>query len=72
METGDIVFMSITYGIGLVVIAWVLKRYWKIHREKKHQAKVDALDTLLWVRDFDPEECRECHLPGDCPLCGAK
>jgi len=21
---------------------------------------------------FDPIECEECHLPGDCPLCGTK
>ena len=21
---------------------------------------------------YDPVECTECHLPGDCPLCGAK
>lgn len=21
---------------------------------------------------YDPRECQECHLPGDCPLCGAK
>ena len=27
---------------------------------------IDAIE-----RDFDPIECRENHLPGDCPLCGA-
>lgn len=21
---------------------------------------------------FDPDECSELHLPGDCPLCGGK
>ena len=45
---------------------------------KQHQ--LDLCDKITRREDkknleeigFDPEECKACHLPGDCPLCGGK
>lgn len=36
----------------------------------KHEAAKLKFEATF--SGFDPIECEECHLPGDCPLCGAK
>lgn len=36
-------------------------------REKEIFRKLD-----LKLIGLNKEECEECHLPGDCPLCGAE
>lgn len=34
--------------------------------------KKKKIDKYLEECGFSPDECKESHLPGDCPLCGAK
>jgi len=37
----------------------------KVNQVVVYEDKNNAIES-----GFDPEECSECHLPGDCPLCG--
>ncbi len=66
------------YGFSL--LAWML---YSIRKWRRQDAAAEERRDLLedaekdagrerWLgAGFDPLECAECHLPGDCPLCGA-
>ena len=38
----------------------------KVNQVVAYQDRQNAIDL-----DLDPDECKESHLSGDCPLCGA-
>ena len=62
-------------AIPIAFWLWVLaleNRYLN-RRVERLQAKLDKanLQREAAFLGFDPIECEECHLPGDCPLCGA-
>lgn len=62
-------------AIPIAFWLWVLaveNRYLD-RRVERLQAKLDKanLQREAAFLGCDPVECEECHLPGDCPLCGA-
>lgn len=69
MATAAWFMMGLAWGmaIGSLIMFFSIRLGTK--REKKEAALFRKLDLKL--SGFDEEECRECHLPGDCPLCGA-
>jgi len=69
--------MPITFLFFVLIVE---NRYLK-RRIKRLKAKLDEADIKLdeantkykvALLGFDPMECDECHLSGDCPLCGAE
>lgn len=49
------------------------KRINKIKLSKPTTPRISPLSRRDFInRGYDPDECAECHLPGDCPLCGGK
>lgn len=77
----DVYFvLLILVPIGcLISILWVdnyyLRRRIKRLRikltEKQRQSEPKKEHNSLLIAGYDPIECAELHLPGDCPLCGA-
>lgn len=55
----------------LVFVVSIENRYLR-RRVERLQAKLDEsnLRHKAILLDYDFIECEECHLPGDCPLCG--
>ena len=50
------------------------RRYRERDARQAEEAASKRADAYYkrWQRyGVDPDECDECHLPGDCPLCGA-
>jgi len=43
-------------------------------RERKGQERAERMAWNRYLREsgFDPDECEQSHLPGDCPLCGGQ
>lgn len=62
--------MGLAYGMVIGFIITLFSTRLAIKRKKKEMALLRRLD--LKSLGFDEEECREHHLPGDCPLCGAE
>jgi len=66
--------------IALLLFALIVQNRYLERRAKRLKAKLDEANIKLdeanikydvALLGFDPLECDECHLPGDCPLCGA-
>ncbi len=60
--------------IGLLIAAVVIENRYLKRRVERLQAKLDKANLRCEAAFIgcDPIECEECHLPDDCPLCGAK
>ena len=56
--------MGFAWGAVIVSLGFVIGLKLIFKKEKQHK---------LQMRDYDLDaiECKEHHLPGDCPLCGA-
>ena len=59
-----IALIMFSFMIGLYIGQWTTRFFDR--RNAKIAQYTEAID-----RGFDPVECRDRHLPGDCPLCGA-
>ena len=70
MEITKWITMTFAYGMvaGILITFFALKIGLK--QQKREKEIFRKLDMKL--AGFDKEECKENHLPGDCPLCGAK
>jgi len=69
MEFANFVLgFSLGLAVPLIVIVYLLN---KLTKQSARYLKFMERQYLSNC-GFDPDECRECHLPGDCPLCGAK
>lgn len=64
--------------IIFVMICGLLTIYFAWH-DIRQQKKIRVLEAEIrhtkhnqYFRElgYDPDECEDCHLPGDCPLCG--
>jgi len=62
------------FGIAFVVVilAVVVVRDRNERLREWRERQVDEWDDYLRDCDFRPDECRDVHLPGDCPLCGGE
>ena len=69
-------------GIPIAFLFFVLivQKHYLERRVKRLEAKLGEANRGLEEANrrcdvsllgFDSVECDECHLPGDCPLCGA-
>jgi len=73
-----IFIMGFAWGMGLTIIvvlkvdAW-LRSSRRRDRERREKEQLE-IERKFKVTDYgyDPKECAECHLPGDCPLCGGE
>ncbi|KKL65604.1 hypothetical protein LCGC14_2153340 [marine sediment metagenome] len=68
-------------GFYLIMVGWVLlivffqREDWRLRKKiGKLEAELNHTKHNQYVRElgFDLDECADIHLPGDCPLCGAK
>lgn len=59
--------------IGCLIAALVVENRDLRRRIERVTAKLDKANLRCEAAFIgcDPIECEECHLPGDCPLCGA-
>ena len=60
--------------IACLLFVLIVDNYYLRRRVKRLRADLDKVNLRCeaTLRDYDPIECEECHLPGDCPLCGAR
>jgi len=60
--------------IAFLLFLLTVQKHYLERRVKRLKAKLDEANIKYDVAllGFDPVECEECHLPGDCPLCGAE
>ena len=71
-----IFIMGFAWGIGLTIIFVLTVDTWlrsgrRRDREKREREQIEVEQRLKIDNcGYDPKECDECHLPGDCPLCG--
>ena len=70
METAAWFMMGLAWGIGIGSAIMFFSIRLGIKRGKREATLFRRLN--LKFAGFDEEECKEHHLPGDCPLCGAK
>jgi len=70
--------LGFAWGMGLTLIAVLaidarLRSGRRRDREKREREQAE-IEQQLKITDYgyDLKECEECHLPGDCPLCGAE
>lgn len=57
-----------------LILTLAIDNYYLRRRVKRLRGKFEYLrngNDLMKKHGFDPAECAESHLPGDCPLCGA-
>ena len=59
--------------MGLIVIFFSWDELRLLKKIRKLQAELEHTKHNRYIRElgFDPDECSDIHLPGDCPLCGA-
>lgn len=66
--------------IGLLIFVLIIQRRYLKRRVQRLQAKLEEAKRMcdeanrrydVTLLGFDPVECEEHHLRGDCPLCGA-
>lgn len=62
--------MGLAWGMGIGSLIMFFSIRLGIKSQKKEAALFRKLDLKL--AGFDEEECKDHHLPGDCPLCGAE
>jgi len=61
-----IFIMGFAFGVALtILLALIVEKRVRRERQERKQLYFDDYG-------YDPKECEECHLPGDCPLCGGK
>ena len=66
-----IFIMGFTWGMGLTLLVLISLDI-RLRRERQKVKQEKEKPTFLFIDyGYDPKECEECHLPGDCPLCGA-
>jgi len=71
-----IFIMGFAWGVGLVIIilfsvdAWLRGGKRRARKQREKELAEKQLDLTAY--GYDLKECEECHLPGDCPLCGAE
>lgn len=76
-----IAIIAVTAPVGIVIAIWGLMQAhlaWVLAKQERRRIersipKIEAKykPTYLEQCGYSPKECEECHLPGDCPLCGA-
>ena len=69
--------MEIVYFILMAVVGFTIIYYQlsdnKLRRKIRHlETRIKHYAEHNYLRDYgyDSDECEDCHLPGDCPLCG--
>lgn len=81
IETGMILFAGFTLGVGVMLVIFIgfethrltTRGKRRAERERCEREATESKGNMFWLaRGLDPRECGECHLPGDCPLCGAE
>ena len=70
MEITKWIIMAFAYGM----VAGMLITFLALKLGLKRQKREDKIFRKLELKlcGFDEEECAKHHLPGDCPLCGAR
>lgn len=66
--------MGFAWGTVVGFLTTFISIKFGLRRQRKEKQLFDRLNhrTYLHVCGYDEDECLEHHLPGDCPLCGAK
>ena len=73
-----IFIMGFAWGMGLTIIVVLVVDAWlrsgrRQDREKREREQLETeKQTKSTIYGWDYKECEECHLPGDCPLCGGE
>lgn len=62
--------MGFAYGMVVGMLITLVSFKMGLRAQRKEKELFEKLDLKLC--GLDKEECEECHLPGDCPLCGAE
>ena len=66
--------LLILLPIACLLFVLFVDNYYLRRRVKRLRKGFDYLrdgNDLMKKRGFDPAECADSHLAGDCPLCGA-
>jgi len=72
---------GLTAPLAFLILVLVIENRYLKRRVERLTAKLDGVNLKLdeanqrydvSLLGFDPIECEEHHLPGDCPLCGAE
>lgn len=61
--------MGFAWGAVVIFLVMLISVKLALREQKRERQIFRKLDMKLI--GFDRDECKECHLPGDCPLCGA-
>lgn len=73
-----IFIMGFVWGMALTIIVVIKVDAWlrsgRRRDKERWEREQKEIEQRLKVTDYgyDPKECAEHHLPGDCPLCGGK
>ena len=62
--------MGFVWGMAITLIVCLLL-FQSLEKARRKRKEKIAEHKALIERGFDPNECAEHHLRGDCPLCGA-
>ena len=63
--------VAVFWCYGCAMLYYGLREYFRERtRQRNEEARPDR-EIILENYGFSPRECRNHHLPGDCPLCGA-
>ena len=68
------VILMMVMPVAILVFMYITdERHWR-RKVERLQVELDKANQKYdaTIRGFDPIECEEHHLPGDCPLCGAR
>jgi len=69
MEQIVIFIMGFVWGMAITLIICLLLFQRLESARRKRRGKIAEHKAMI-ERGFDPSECEEHHLRGDCPLCG--
>jgi len=79
LSSVEVVIIAVIASIGLAAAIFGLlsvRSYWIAERHDRRRIEREEIEdeykAHLKQCGFTPDECEECHLPGDCPLCGAE
>lgn len=70
MNVANVLFWCLLIPLNFFVIGWLYGARRTRRMIQRHNEA--AWREYLLESGFDPEECAEVHLAGDCPLCGGE